>query len=446
MSNSKFIRIAEVIEQKIETGEFPPGSKLPTHRLLAGELGTTPATVAKAYKLLNDRGCLESFIGRGTFVRANSELDKAIQAPDEETNFNFSILQPCLEINVPALKNAYRQSAELLTPSVIGYVEHSGHEVHRTAGVKWAKKYGLEGANSDNMLLTNGAQHALSLLVDTLTKPGDTILVERLTYPGILAIVNISDRHVIGVDLDEYGLCPEALVSAIDTHQAAMVIVIPSHQNPTGISMPESRKKEIARVINDKRVWLVEDDIYCFLDDEPVPPIANFAPDYTFHISALSKAISPAMRCGYLKVPENQITAFNANIRTSIWLASPINFIAATLLIESGDAFRLAAQQREVANERQEMVREIFTSIEFTASGYHIWLPLPAHWQPDRFAMEAKNRGVIVTSGSYFCANNESTPHVRLSLMSIGNEARLRDGLNQLQLLLDSDINGFFPY
>ncbi|MDH5930632.1 PLP-dependent aminotransferase family protein [Vibrio splendidus] len=446
MSNSKFIRIAEVIEQKIETGEFPPGSKLPTHRLLAGELGTTPATVAKAYKLLNDRGCLESFIGRGTFVRANSELDKAIQAPDEETNFNFSILQPCLEINVPALKNAYRQSAELLTPSVIGYVEHSGHEVHRTAGVKWAKKYGLEGANSDNMLLTNGAQHALSLLVDTLTKPGDTILVERLTYPGILAIVNMSDRHVIGVDLDEYGLCPEALVSAIDTHQAAMVIVIPSHQNPTGISMPESRKKEIARVINDKRVWLVEDDIYCFLDDEPVPPIANFAPDYTFHISALSKAISPAMRCGYLKVPENQITAFNANIRTNIWLASPINFIAATLLIESGDAFRLAAQQREVANERQEMVREIFTSIKFTASGYHIWLPLPAHWQPDRFAMEAKNRGVIVTSGSYFCANNESTPHVRLSLMSIGNEARLRDGLNQLQRLMDSDINRFFPY
>lgn len=444
MSNSKFIHIAEVIKQKIETGEFPQGSKLPTHRLLAEELGTTPATVAKAYKLLSDRGCLESFIGRGTFVKTKSELDKAIQAPDEETNFNFSILQPCLERNVPALKNAYRQSAELLTPSVIGYVEHSGYEAHRSAGVKWATKYGLEGATSDNILLTNGAQHALSLLVDTLTKPGDTILVERLTYPGILAIVNISDRHIVGVDLDEYGLCPEALASAIDAHQAAMVIAIPSHQNPTGISMPESRKKEIARVINDKKVWLVEDDIYCFLDDEPVPPIANFAPDYTFHISALSKAISPAMRCGYLKVPESQITALNTNIRTNIWIASPINFIAATLLIESGDAFRLADQQREIANERQKMVGEIFTSIEFKASGYHIWLPLPAHWQPDRFAMEAKNRGVIVTSGSYFCANNESTPHVRLSLMSIGNQARLRDGLNKLQRLLDSDINSFF--
>lgn len=446
VSTSKFIRIAEVIEQKIESGEFPPSSKLPTHRLLAEELGTTPVTVAKAYKLLNEKGCLESFVGRGTFVRAHSDLDKAIQAPDEEQSYNFSILQPCLYRNLPALKNAYRQSAELLTTAVIGYTEHSGHDAHRDAGVKWAQKYGLEGANRDNMLLTNGAQHALSLLVDTLTKPGDTILVERLTYPGILAIINTSGRQIVGVEMDLHGLCPNALASAIDEHKAAMVIAIPSHQNPTGISMPESRKREIAEVINDKKVWLVEDDIYCFLDDEPIAPIANFAPDYTFHISALSKAISPAMRCGYLKAPESQVAALNANIRTHIWLASPINFIAATLLIESGEAFRLADQQREIANERQKRAREILTSIDCSASGYHIWLPLPEYWQPDRFAMEAKNRGVIVTSGSYFCTNNKTSPHVRLSLMSISNEARLEEGLQRLQSLLVSDVSTFFPY
>lgn len=126
MSDSKFIRIAEVIERKIEKGEYSPSSKLPTHRALAEELGTTPATVAKAYKLLIEKGFLESFIGRGTFVRASTTLDQAIQSPDEETNFNFSILQPCLERNVPALKNAYRQSAELLTAAVIGYTEYWG--------------------------------------------------------------------------------------------------------------------------------------------------------------------------------------------------------------------------------------------------------------------------------------------------------------------------------
>ncbi|WP_105901873.1 aminotransferase-like domain-containing protein [Vibrio gangliei] len=446
MSNSKFIRIAEVIEQKIESGEFPPSSKLPTHRLLAEDLKTTPATVAKAYKLLSDKGCLESFIGRGTFVRASSKLDKAIQATDQETDFNFSILQPCLEKNLSALKSAYKQAAELLTPSVIGYAEHSGHKAHREAGIKWVNKYGLKGATEENILLTNGAQHALSLIIETITKPGDTILVEQLTYPGILAIANLSNRRVVGVELDEYGLCPNALSSAIDEYSPTMIITIPSHQNPTGISMPESRKKEIAKIINEKKIWLVEDDIYCFLDDEPVAPIANFAPDYTFHISSLSKAISPAMRCGYLKSPDSQVTALNASIRTNIWLASPINFIVATLLIESGDAFQIATQQRIIANERQKMVREIYPSIEFNSSGYHIWLPLPEHWQPDRFAMEAKSRGIIITSGSYFCANNKSTKYIRLSLMSIGSKERLRDGLHELQKLLHSDLNSFFPY
>lgn len=445
MSSSKFVRIAEAIEHKIDMGEFPSGSKLPTHRLLAEELETTPATVAKAYKLLSERGRLESFVGRGTFVRIGSDLDKAIQAPDQPSSFNFSILQPCLEKNVPALKNAYRQSADLLTSSAIGYAEHSGHEIHRAAGAKWSTHYGLEGATPHNTLLTNGAQHALSLLVETLTKPDDTILVEHLTYPGILAILNTSGRKVVGVEMDKDGLNPTALAAAIDDHQATMVITIPSHQNPTGITMPESRRQEIARVINNKKIWLVEDDIYGFLNTTPIAAIANFAPDYTFHISALSKAISPAMRCGYLKAPDSQIAHLNASIRTHIWLASPINFIAATLLIESGEAFQLAKQQQVIAQERQMYVGELFPFIRNTASGYHIWLPLPQHWQPDRFAMEAKNRGIIVTSGSYFCTNHAQTPHVRLSLMAIYNDAQLQEGLNEIRQLLAADVNRFFP-
>ncbi|SJL84975.1 PLP-dependent aminotransferase family protein [Vibrio palustris] len=446
MSTSKFVHIAATIEKKIDNGEYQPNSKLPTHRLLADELGTTPATVAKAYKLLNDKGCVESFIGKGTFVRGHSELDQAIQAPeDDEHHYNFSLLQPCLSKNLPALKHAYRESADQLTNSLIGYTEYTGHESHRAAGVKWAQQYGLQGGNTSNTLLTNGAQHALSLLIDSLSQPGDTLLVDELTYPGILAIASMSGRQVVGVTLDEHGLCPHALTAAIDEHHPALVITIPRHQNPTGLSMPEWRKKAIAEVINQTHTWLIEDDIYGFLDEQTVAPIANFAPDYTFHISALSKAISPAMRCGYLKVPNGQVALLQAHIRANMWLSSPINFIAATQLIESGKAFNLAAEQRETAQERQKIARSILTAVTCHASGYHIWLPLPSQWQPDRFTLEAKNRGIIVTSGSYFCANGEQTPHVRLSLMAINSEQRLISGLQALQNLLTTDMNSFFP-
>lgn len=448
MSNSKFRDIADIIEKRIVSGDYPPNTKLPTQRILADELSTTPVTVAKAYKLLADKGQLESFVGRGTFVCGHSELNQAIQAPkDEENTYNFSLLQPCLYKNVPALQQAYRQTAELLTPALIGYAENSGHESHRLAGVAWAKKYGLKGGHSGNTLLTNGAQHALSLLIETLSKPGDTIAVESLTYPGILAIASLSGRSVVGIEMDHHGACPNALENVIKTHKPTLVVLVPSHQNPTGISMPESRKRAIANVINRHKTWLVEDDIYCFLDEQPIEPIANFAPDFTFHISALSKALSPAMRCGYIKVPDNKVELLNAHIRANIWLSSPMNYAAGTILIESGEAFRMAEVQRVTAAERQILARNTLASLdESVSSGYHIWLPLPQQWQPERFSMEAKNRGIIVTSGSYFVANGGASNHVRLSLMAISSERRLESGLQALDALMNLDVKTLFPY
>ncbi|NLS13067.1 PLP-dependent aminotransferase family protein [Vibrio sp. SM6] len=446
MSDDKFTKIAEIIEQKINSGEYLPNSKLPTHRALADELKTTPATIAKAYKLLSERGRLDSFVGRGTFVRAHTELGQAIQAPNDEKYFNFSLLQPCLDVNVAPLKKAYQQAAEQFSAVAIGYVEGSGHEAHREAGVMWAKEYGLLGGNSSNTLLTNGAQHALSLIIHSMTRPGDTILVEALTYPGILAIASLAGRQVVSVALDEQGLCPDSLQAALVEHDPTLVIVVPNHQNPTGALMSQARKKAIAHLINQHQVWLIEDDIYAFLNEAPCEPIANFAPDYTFHISALSKAISPAMRCGFIKAPQPQVNVLNAFIRSDIWLSSPLNFIAATCLIESQEAFRIAAVQRDIAKRRRQIAADILTQVSWQAHGYHIWLPLPQDWQADRFTMEAKNQGILVTSGSYFSADGQVADHVRLSLMSISDEARFKQGLHALQALLQTNRNTLFPF
>ena len=87
MSDTKFSNIAQIIEQRIDKGDYPVNSKLPTHRVLASELDTTPATVAKAYKLLSDKGRLESFVGRGSFVRNQANLNQAIQAPKDEDDY-----------------------------------------------------------------------------------------------------------------------------------------------------------------------------------------------------------------------------------------------------------------------------------------------------------------------------------------------------------------------
>jgi len=446
LSRVKFSNIAQIIEQRIDSGDYPVSAKLPTHRVLATELNTTPVTVAKAYKLLADKGRLESFVGRGTFVSQPTSLAQAIVPTDDNEHFNFSILQPCLYKNIEPLQRAYQSVAVKLSAQLIGYTEHSGHQAHRQAGVDWAKKYGLDGGSVDNTVLTNGAQHALSLLVDALTEPGDTIAVEALTYPGILAIANIAERKVVGVTMDAQGMNPQALDEVIKTQHPKLVIVVPSHQNPTGITMPESRRRDIAKVINENAIHLIEDDIYGFLNQGKVAAISNFSPQYSFHISSLSKAISPAMRCGFIKAPAEKVALLNAHIRANIWLSSPLNYMAATELVDSNQAFEMAELQRQTAVSRQALARKILPEITCDATGYHIWLPLPVYWTLDQFMIAAKQRDLIVSSGSFFCCEGSEARHVRLSLMSINTEQRLEQGLTALKALLDSRCDSSFPF
>jgi DNA-binding transcriptional MocR family regulator len=446
VSDTKFGKIAQIIEKRIDKGEYTLNSQLPTHRDLADELGTTPVTIAKAYKLLVEKGRVESFVGKGTFVCKKSNLNLAIQAPEDDKDFNFSILQPCLYQNLEVLRRAYEYASHQLTSDLIGYVEHSGHKVHRQSGVTWAKNYGLEGGSVDNTLLTNGAQHALFLLVNALTQPGDTIAVESLTYPGIMAVASLTGRHIVAVPIDNEGMNPQALENVIAESNPSLVIIVPSHQNPTGITMPESRRRQIAEIINRTNRWLVEDDIYGFLNENVIPAICNFAPSKTFHISSLSKVISPAMRCGYVKAPESQIGLLNAHIRTNTWLSSPMNYIAASHLVDTGQAFELADSQRRIAAERQSMARKIFPELPSHLTGYHIWLPLPDRWKSDKLMLEAKHKNLLISGGSYFDVSGKESDHVRLSLMSLNSEEKLIEGLSMLKELINSDINILFPF
>ncbi|MDW6091584.1 PLP-dependent aminotransferase family protein [Vibrio rhizosphaerae] len=445
MSEAKFKQIAQTIISRITEGYYPPNSQLPPHRVLADELNTTPVTVAKAYKLLAEQNRVESFVGRGTFVCGESHLSRVIHASEDETEFNFSILQPCLSHNIVALQNAFQKAATQITPQLIGYAEYSGHQQHRQVGVEWAARYGLAGGTLENTLLTDGAQNALALLIEALTKPGDTIAVESLTYPGILAIASLMRREVVGIEMDAHGITPDSLQQVLQTAKPKLVVVVPSHQNPTSVSMPAARREIIAQLIRDSQTWLIEDDIYGFLNAEPIPAICNWLPEQGFHVTSLSKAISPALRCGFIKAPDGQVSTINAHIRANIWLSSPFNYEVASELVSSGMAFELAQRQQQLAQQRQQIVQEIIGPETPHLSGYHIWLKLPPHWQPERFTLEAAKRHLLVSSGSYF-AVRQPTNHIRLSLMSIHSEVRFREGLHQLKALIDTCTTSTLPF
>lgn len=324
-----------------------------------------------------------------------------------------------------------------------GYVEHTGLAQHRAMGAKWARQYGLKVDNENEVVLASGAQHALTTLIQLYTQPDDTIAVEALTYPGILSIANLLGRKVVSVTMDEQGILPQALNDLCQNTPIAMVIVVPSHQNPTAATMPVERRQQLAEVVNQHQLWLVEDDIYGFLNPAPIAAICNFAPLHGFHITSLSKAISPGLRCGYIKAPAAESERLAAFIRSTLWLPSPITFAAAAVLIYTGEAFRIAKEQRQIAINRQRLAAEYLA--EFTLfhqpDSYHLWLVLPEHWQADAFTLVAKNRGILVSSASYFKVDPLAlTPNaIRLSLMAIEDESVFITTLMQLVEILKSE-------
>ncbi|MBV1788269.1 PLP-dependent aminotransferase family protein [Marinobacterium sp. D7] len=442
MSEAKYIEIARSIESQIDIGHYAEGDKLPTHRALADEFGTTPMTIAKAYKLLTEKGRIESFVGRGSFVKVRTGLKRAIHSRPDDREWNFSILQPCYAEHVEALHEQLQQSFSSLTnPTFYGYTEDSGLIEHRAAGMQWMQHYGVQTRAPEQILLTNGAQHALSILIELYTEPGDCIAVDRWTYPGILSIASFLGRQVVGVAMDDQGMIPDALTETCRRHKPALVILIPSHQNPTTITLSQQRREQLAEVIQRYPLWLVEDDIYAFLNTSANQAITNLLPEKSFCISSLSKAVSPGLRCGYLKAPQSQVEKLAAYIRATVWLPPPLMFEVAGNLIESNQAFEMARKQREIARRRQRLARRILGGQSYCAqdTSYHLWLQLPGDWQADQFALTARERGMLVSSGAYFNTCADETKSVRLSLIAISDESELERGLKALANLLEQE-------
>lgn len=448
MSDNKFKQIAHTIEARITSGTYKVNSKLPPHRSLANEFATTPATISKAYKLLVEKNKVESFVGRGTFVCGNSKLETVIKAPKDNCDYNFTILQPCLVKNTLQLQNAFNSTFSSIPEELLGYTENTGHLSHKEAGMKWAQKYGLNATDPNDFLLVSGAQNALDILIRTYTNSRDIIAVESLTYPGILSIASLLGREIVEVKMDDFGMCPVDLEKVIETHHPKMVIVLPSHQNPTGVTMDQKRRIDIAKVIQKSKTWLIEDDVYGFLNSEPIPAICNSIAQQSFHITSLSKAISPALRCAYIKAPKSEVRKIGAYIRSSIWLASPFNFSVASQLINSGAAFEMVRSQKALAIKRQKFVRQAFNALDYSSqeSSYHIWLTLSDNWRQEQFVMEANHLKLLVSSGGYFTQQLNTTNHIRLSLMAINDESRFQEGIIALANLIQDGPGEHFPF
>ena len=438
----KYRAIADAIARDLERGDLEPGARLPTHRELAERLGVTVGTVSRAYAEARRRGLVSGQVGRGTFVLGARPEPVPFAVPASATS---DVIDLALNLPLPGQRSegvlaALRGLAEDDPEELLEYQHHAGAPRHREAGARWLRSAGLE-CGPDDVIVTSGAQHAMLLSLAARTRPGDLVVTEALTYPGLKSLARLLHLRVEGAAIDEEGLRPDAFEAVCRESSPTLLYCTPILQNPTACVMSEARRREIAALASRYDVAIVEDDLYAFLAPEAPPPLASFAPERSFYVASLSKSVAPGLRIGFLRVPSSAREAVEDAILATTWMASPLMAELAVRLLEDGTAEALFAEKRREARARQGLARRMLGGhlLGPSPTGFHLWLPLPEPWRAAEFAAHARRRGVGVSPSDHFAVGRAEAPHaVRVGLGAARDRETLERALGILAELLDA--------
>lgn len=429
----RFLQIADALQAAVTDGSLKPGDRLPPQRQLAAQLEVDLTTVTRAYDEARRRHLLEGRGARGTYVAApkvelTAILDLSMNTPPPPDGVDFGeLLKQGLSQVLMRADNA----------SLMTYHLGGGSDSDRKAGAAWLEPM-FGTLDSRQLVVCPGAQAAIAALILALTEPGDVILAEPMTYPGLRAAATQFGRRLIAVEADQHGMLPEMLERACRQHKPGLVYLNPTLQNPTTVTMPERRRKELAGVAQRCKLRIVEDDPYWLLADAPPPPIATLAPEQVAYISTLSKCLTPGLRVAFVLVRDPQLRErFLAALRSFALMVAPLSAALATQWILDASAAGLMAGVRKEARLRHRMARDILAGrYSGAGDGLHVWLELPAYWNSSQLARAADSEGIAVTPAEAFASGSGSVNAIRISLGSIQDRGRLQAGLQRLSNLL----------
>ncbi len=431
-----YLAIARAIGGAIGRGELLPGERLPPHRALAMDLGVDLTTVTRAYTEAQRRGWLEAQTGRGTFVRADA-------GPPSGAGLT-SVVD--MSMNLPpqphgvALAELIREGlARLLrhedVATLMAYRSGAGTAQDRAAGAAWLKPV-LGPVPNGRVLVSPGAQPGMLAVLSTLTRPGDVVATEPMTYPGIRALAAHLGLVLAAVETDDEGFVPAALDRLCAARAPRVIYCTPTIQNPTAMTMSAARREAVAEVARRHGIAVIEDDAYGLLPSEPLPSIATFAPDHVFHVATTAKSLTPGVRTAYLVVPVgSHAMRVTTALRASVMMASPLLTSLVTEWIREGAAADILAGIRAEATARQRLARALLPAELCVAhpEGLHVWLTLPPHWTCAEFVAYVRHQGMaLVGSEAFHVPGGDpvAMPNaVRLALGMAANRERLREAL-----------------
>jgi len=461
-------KIAALIGEKL----LLPGSKLPVTRELAVSLGVSRNTVVQAYENLEAEGLISSQVGRGTFVSLYPPAGTSTSGRHGRTCMNYEglfsfgwarlnadLLSVFEQLARPRDNSPFIDMAsDQPNPGLLPVQEFRGclqSAVRRYGGrlLTTGSTCGFEPlleylptllarrnviCRPENLMVVSGLQQALSLIGRLFIDPGDTVLMQNLTYPGALGVFRSLQGNCIGIPMDEEGLCIDALQRILKHRKPKLLYIVPTFHNPTGTILVVQRRRQLVELARDSGFLIVEDDYAHDLgfDGREAFPLKSW--DTTggiIHLGSFSESLFPGIRLSWIVAAKPIIERLSLLKQSSDLYTNRI--LQGALL----EFCRKGYYDKELKRKRQVYARRCASLVE----AMRRWFPAEATWRKsqgglyqwvnipdslDAFALllRTRDRGVVFTPDRMFAVEEWSRGGFRLGFTA-PEEERIRDGV-----------------
>jgi 2-aminoadipate transaminase len=435
-------RLVEVIAGGIGRGAVPAGYRLPPERDLAAALRVSRATVVSAYRELESRGLVRGYVGRGTFVSARPDAGSAPFA------WRGKIAAAALQATDTTVRDLVRAASDpgLLSlaagePALDAFPLEAFRRamddvLTKNAGVAWrhgptegvprfrAALADRFGGDPEHVLVISGAQQGLDLLTRCLVDPGDAVIVDRPGYLGAIQSFRNAGARLVGWDIVRGDV--DELEELLLRYRPKLIYTNPTHQNPTGITLPIRTRRELLELAARYRTPIVEDDTYRELGLESPPPPSLFKLDeartVVIRVNSFSKMLAPGLRLGWISAV-NPIVEQLALIKQQIdpHTQNLVQLVVCQLLDSGVFDRHLTTLQAEHRRRRDAMVQAIRQHVPAGAlrfnvpeGGMYLWCRLGPRVRARAVQDHAAREAVIVVTGEPFYVDHGGANELRL--------------------------------
>lgn len=441
--NSLYCQVFDHIKDDIVQGRILPGEKLPSIRNCSENLGVSKNTVLLAYARLEERGYITSREKHGFFVNTThnetpvpymkinqvkierldvtDEVQWTLDALADKDIVNVSAAVPDPEL-LPtgfiarALKKYANHLYEYSDPRGEVFLREAITRRYRERDGSWS---------AEDVVITSGALEAIHIVLSSLCKRGDMILIEDPTYYMYFKLLRSLGLRALAVSSHANdGLSIEEVERALKKEKIAAILVQPNFSNPLGSVMPDESKKQLVEISHKYKIPLVQDDINGELgfDGKRRTSLLSYPhAEHVIYVSSFSKSFCPGARVGWIVSKRHAEIFKQGKSRINVCQNVPVQLAMAEFLTKGSPERYLKKMRRELSKrflDYKQFIQANFpegTTMTCPSGGFVFWVQLPSNYDAFALARLARKNGIVLTPGPIFSAAQKFTSCLRFN-------------------------------